>query len=184
MENACSSHISYGDRTLPLANLRRLSCITRTAAVRSPYGDRTMTVRRPYDALIVFKNNPGTTVRPPYGRRTMLRLSYQNRTVTVCQPYGDRTMPFDIFCIKNILLTFQSRFKRKQNTCNAIFKYGFLNGQHMPQSQMPYGDRTAPHGVKFYKIVRSLYNFYGNRTVAVAFFYTSYDASGGFNTES
>ena len=58
---------------------------------RPPYGDRTATVRQPYDALMFCKNNPAATVRPPYGSRTMLRLLYPNRTVTVRQPHDDRT---------------------------------------------------------------------------------------------
>ena len=55
----------------------------------------------------------------------------------------------------------------------------------MPQSQMPYGDRMAAVRCQILQnrttAVRSPYDFYGHRTVAVAFFYTSYDASGGFN---
>ena len=62
---------------------------------RPPYGDRTATAWRPYDALVFCENNSAATVRSPYGCRTMLRLLYPNRTVTVRRPYGDRTMPPD-----------------------------------------------------------------------------------------
>ena len=44
----------------------------------------------------------------------------------------------------------------------------------MPQSQMPYGDRTAAVRCQILQnrtaAVRSPYDFYGHRTVAVAFF--------------
>ena len=67
---------------------------------RPPYDDRTVTVRRPYDALMFCKNNPAATVRSPYGHRTMLRLLYPIRTAAVRRPYGDRTAtvrrPYDV----------------------------------------------------------------------------------------
>ena len=113
MANACSSQISYGARTMPLAILCGLFCIARTAAVRSPYGHRTF------------------TVRPPYGCRTMLRLLYPNRTVTVQRPYGDRTatvrrlygdrtMPSDISCKDNPAATVRSPYDVLKNYSTAL----------------------------------------------------------------
>ena len=75
MASAYSSHISYAVRTMPLAILRGLLCITRTAAVG-----------RPYDALIVCKNNPAATIRLPYDVKIIVPKSYGDRTATVRCP--------------------------------------------------------------------------------------------------
>ena len=69
-------------------------------------GRRTVTIRRPYDALIVCKNNPAATVWSPYGVKIIVPKLYSDRTAIVrCplilfariilrRPYGERTMLF------------------------------------------------------------------------------------------